>query len=167
VSRGGFQKLITPTAEPTYNNDRVKRLLPLETVLLNHVIEVQSDLDIYSVANPDGDVVIVLVTATVARFIEGNEYAVWPKSAWHVGLGLSLLKLGDPTTVVADGSHSAIQLRRAWEAGLGSSLPKVRKPTIVGKMIHMVQLEYPQKENGKHGRVELGPGPLKVAVPHE
>lgn len=37
---------------------------PSDPVVLSHLLEVQSDLDVYSIEKPGGDVVKVLVTAT-------------------------------------------------------------------------------------------------------
>jgi hypothetical protein len=37
---------------------------PSDPVVLSHLFEVQSDLDVYSIEKPGGDVVKVLVTAT-------------------------------------------------------------------------------------------------------
>jgi hypothetical protein len=86
---------------PTMTGRRVG--CPSEPVVLNHVFEVQSDLDVYSIEKPGGGVVKVLVTATVVRFTdEGGILARQVGQGEHgkVGFGPGPLKVGRPTLVV-------------------------------------------------------------------
>jgi hypothetical protein len=104
---------------------------PSDPVVLSHVLEVQSNLDVYSIEKPGGDVVKVLVTATdvdegiVTRQVGQGEQG-------KVELGPEPLNVGSPDPA---GTGGAVRVQNGngehGNVGLGPGPLNVGRPTPV------------------------------------
>jgi hypothetical protein len=104
---------------------------PSDPVVLSHVLETQSDLDVYSIEKPGGDVVKVLVTATdvdegiVTRQVGQGEQG-------KVELGPEPLNVGSPDPA---GTGGAVRVQNGngehRNVGLGPGPLNVGRPTPV------------------------------------